>query len=70
MDLSKGVLYLVLAAFVAFSCAVVGQKLVFNYVVNAVPGISAQCEDGTYSTSKKDSGTCSRHGGVKVWVVR
>lgn len=70
MDLGKGVLYFALAAFVMFSAAVIGQKLLFNYVVDSVPSITAQCKDGTYSTSTNDRGTCSKHGGVKAWVVR
>ena len=32
------------------------------------PGASAQCNDGTYSRSKHRSGTCSHHGGVRVWL--
>lgn len=30
---------------------------------------SALCNDGTYSDSKNCSGTCSHHGGVKVWYI-
>lgn len=38
-----------------------------NY--NAPPaGACAQCEDGTYSFSQNRRGTCSRHGGVRVWL--
>jgi hypothetical protein len=33
------------------------------------PGASAQCRDGTYSYSQHRSGTCSRHGGVAVWLT-
>ena len=29
---------------------------------------SAQCKDGTYSLSHRDSGTCSGHGGVAQWI--
>jgi TPR repeat protein len=29
---------------------------------------SAQCKDGTYSLSHRDSGTCSGHGGVAQWM--
>jgi hypothetical protein len=36
---------------------------------NAPPvGACAQCEDGTYSFSQNRRGTCSRHGGVRVWL--
>ncbi len=31
-------------------------------------GASAQCRDGTYSFSMSRRGTCSRHGGVRVWL--
>jgi hypothetical protein len=31
-------------------------------------GATAQCRDGTYSYSQHHSGTCSHHGGVKVWL--
>lgn len=37
-------------------------------IVDSVIGISALCEDGMYSTSKRDNGTCSGHGGVKFWI--
>jgi len=30
-------------------------------------GATAQCNDGTYSHSAHRSGTCSHHGGVKIW---
>ncbi|MFF3787854.1 DUF3761 domain-containing protein [Streptomyces sp. NPDC001933] len=30
-------------------------------------GVTAQCKDGTYSTSKTFCGTCSHHGGVRYW---
>lgn len=32
------------------------------------PGATAKCNDGTYSSSKHRSGTCSGHGGVAVWL--
>lgn len=31
-------------------------------------GATAQCNDGTYSFSQNHRGTCSHHGGVKVWL--
>jgi hypothetical protein len=31
-------------------------------------GISAICNDGTYSMSRTRSGTCSHHGGVRQWT--
>ena len=35
----------------------------------APKGAPAQCKNGTYSFSKTRSGTCSRNGGVKEWLV-
>ncbi len=29
---------------------------------------SAQCADGTYSSSQHKRGTCSSHGGVRRWL--
>lgn len=34
----------------------------------APDGASARCRDGTYSFSHSRRGTCSRHGGVAVWL--
>ncbi len=34
----------------------------------APTGATARCRDGTYSFSKHHSGTCSRHGGVAMWL--
>jgi Protein of unknown function (DUF3761) len=31
-------------------------------------GATAQCRDSTYSYSQHASGTCSGHGGVRVWI--
>ena len=33
-------------------------------------GIRAVCEDGTISKSKHNRGTCSGHGGVKIWAIK
>ena len=33
-------------------------------------GVSAVCNDGTYSYSQHRSGTCSHHGGVRTWTGR
>jgi hypothetical protein len=30
---------------------------------------TAECEDGTYSTSRTARGTCSGHGGVFAWLA-
>lgn len=32
------------------------------------PGVTALCEDGTYSYSQTSRGTCSGHGGVLIWI--
>jgi hypothetical protein len=34
----------------------------------APAGATAICNDGTYSYSQHRSGTCSHHGGVRVWL--
>jgi SH3-like domain-containing protein len=36
--------------------------------VDSTNGASAICNDGTYSYSAHRRGTCSHHGGVKVWL--
>jgi hypothetical protein len=33
-------------------------------------GVTAICQDGTYSYSQHRQGTCSHHGGVKEWINR
>lgn len=38
------------------------------YAALRAQGVSAICNDGTYSYSKTRSGTCSHHGGVRVWT--
>jgi hypothetical protein len=38
------------------------------HAVSAPAGATAKCRDGTYSFSQHASGTCSRHGGVAVWI--
>ena len=35
---------------------------------SAPAGATAQCKDGTYSSSQHRSGTCSGHGGVDHWI--
>ena len=34
----------------------------------APQGATAQCRDGTYSSSQSRRGTCSHHGGVAKWL--
>jgi hypothetical protein len=38
------------------------------YAALRAQGVSAICNDGTYSYSRHRSGTCSHHGGVRVWT--
>jgi serine/threonine-protein kinase len=41
-----------------------------TYNPNLPPaGATAICNDGTYSYSQHRRGTCSHHGGVRVWLV-
>src|SRR3989454_10454864 len=35
---------------------------------SAPTGATALCRDGTYSFSRHNSGTCSHHGGVAIWL--
>jgi hypothetical protein len=39
-----------------------------TYYDSPPAGACAQCEDGTYSFSQNRRGTCSRHGGVRIWL--
>lgn len=39
-------------------------------ILKRVPGVTAICIDDTYSTSRRDRGTCSKHGGVKEWLIK
>jgi hypothetical protein len=48
----------------------VSGKCVLRPVVAAVApaGANARCKDGTYSSSRHRSGTCSGHKGVQEWL--
>ena len=35
---------------------------------SSAAGATAQCRDSTYSYSQHASGTCSGHGGVRIWI--
>ncbi len=39
-----------------------------TYSKSAPEGATALCWDGTYSFSQSRRGTCSHHGGVKIWL--
>src|SRR5262249_33167212 len=38
--------------------------------IDPLQGVTAVCNDGTYSFSQHQQGTCSHHGGVKQWINR
>jgi hypothetical protein len=38
--------------------------------LDPLAGVTAICNDGTYSYSQNSRGTCSHHGGVKEWINR
>lgn len=45
-----------------------GRRYKKNTKYNSQPvGVTALCNDGTYSYSQSRRGTCSHHGGVRVW---
>lgn len=46
-----------------------GASAAMWYADNVSPSRSAQCNDGSYSTST-GSGTCSGNGGVRHWIKR
>lgn len=39
-----------------------------NLIVNSVVNIKAKCNDGMYTTSDRNKGSCSKHGGVDYWI--
>lgn len=46
-----------------------GNTVCSPYSAPSAPaGATAQCRDGTYSSSQHRSGTCSHHGGVASWL--
>lgn len=46
-----------------------GERVQSPTYYNAAPaGATALCRDGTYSFSRSRRGTCSHHGGVKIWL--
>ncbi len=46
-----------------------GNRIPRPYYSTSTPsGATAICRDGTYSFSAHRRGTCSHHGGVKVWL--
>jgi hypothetical protein len=70
MDLLKALIFLIAGLFVGYASIIAFDEAAIKYITVKVPSVSAQCKDGTFSTSKRDSGTCSHHGGVRLWVVR
>ena len=53
-----------LALFVAFAVAFFTPAATAR---TPPPAATAQCKDGTYSSSQTRSGTCSHHGGVALY---
>jgi Uncharacterized protein with a bacterial SH3 domain homologue len=46
-----------------------GKRIQSPTHYNSAPaGATALCWDGTYSFSQSRRGTCSHHGGVKIWL--
>jgi len=41
-----------------------------SLIRQGVIGITARCEDGMYTTSDRDNGTCAWHGGVDQWFTQ
>lgn len=35
-----------------------------------VIGVTAQCANGSFTTSKRGPGVCSAHGGVQRWIEK
>ena len=66
VNLLKSVLLL---AAVAMSAAVLVAPAHAARPIGA-NGATAQCRDSTYSHSAHRRGTCSHHGGVRVWLKR
>ena len=55
-------------------CAVLSVLLVYSLATEEkrhgkkLIGVTAQCNDGMFTTSKRSQGACSGHGGVKYWI--
>lgn len=47
-----------------------GKERTHTAILEKVLGVSAICNDGSYSTSKRKRGTCSGHGGIKEWIIK
>ncbi len=54
---------------VALACGVFATVAAGDRNAAPPPGATAQCRDGTYSSSQHHSGTCSHHGGVSQWLT-
>lgn len=70
MDSLKALAWLVAGILLAVCTVVVFDTVEQQLIAYKVPAVSAKCKDGTYSTAKRGSGACSRHGGVEVWIIR
>ena len=55
-------------------CAILSCLLVYSLATEErrhgekLIGVTAQCNDGKFTTSKQSQGACSGHGGVKYWM--
>ena len=62
--MSRSIAYPTLLATLLFTAACPGQA-----PVGAPAGTTAQCQDGTYTSSATKQGACSGHKGIKMWYV-
>lgn len=57
-----------------FMAVIFGCLLVFSLATedsrleSRIIGVTAKCNDGSYTTTKRSSGVCSSHGGVNRWI--
>ena len=57
----------ILVLLVGITIAVLFGLLISTAKASKIIGVTAQCEDGYYTTSN-GRGTCAGHGGVKKWI--
>lgn len=70
MDSLKALIWLLAGMILAVCTVIVFDTVEQQLIAHKVPSVSAKCKDGTYSTSKHKPGTCAKHGGVEVWIIR
>lgn len=69
MDSLKALIWLLAGMILAVCAVIVSDTVEQQLIAHKVPSVSAKCKDG-YSTSKRKPGTCAKHGGVEVWIIR